>query len=427
VSAGRGSLLFRGAVLAGRLLLGAVFVVAAGPKIMDPPGFAHMIANYRLFPVSLVHAAALVLPWVEMLCGLALISGVFWRTAGKLVSALLVVFILAIGANLARDRAVNCGCFDVHAAARTHAELIAEMRWVLARDAALLAVAVFALRKRPRRRSGAAAAAALLLLLAPGCRPSASPPGRSEHALRGVITAVDPGRREITVRHEAIPGYMEAMTMPYPVDPSVRLDLLEPGDEITARLVVDGPRSRLDEISVVDRKGRPGEAPRIDPAKIAAVGSAFPDFHLVDQNARPVALSDFRGRPVVLSFIYTRCPLPWACPATVAGLARVGASNPSPHFVLVTVDPKNDTPEVLRDYSRQVDVGSGRWTFATGRPEEIAGVAASAGAMFERDGSSITHSLVVVTIGPDGKVLGRHEGRGWKPEDVLADLASLGK
>ncbi|HWC65277.1 MAG TPA: MauE/DoxX family redox-associated membrane protein [Thermoanaerobaculia bacterium] len=423
----RGGFLSRGAVLAGRLILGAVFIVAAGPKIMDPPGFAHMIANYRLFPVALVHAAALVLPWVEMLCGLALVSGVFWRTAAKLVSALLVVFILAIGANLARDRAVNCGCFDVHAAAKTHAELIAEMRWVLVRDAALLAVGVLVLRGR-RRRSAASAGALLLLLLSAGCRPSPpAAPARSEHALRGVITAIDAGRREITVRHEAIPGYMAAMTMPYPVDPSVRLDALRPGDAITARLVVEGPRSRLDEISVVERTGRPGEAATIDPSKIAAVGSAFPDFHLVDQNARPFALSDFRGKPVVLAFIYTRCPLPWACPATVAGLARVGASDPSPHFVLVTVDPKNDTPEVLRDYSRQVDVASGRWTFATGDPSAIADVAAHAGAIFERDGSSITHSLVVVAIGPDGKVLGRHAGRDWKSEDVLRDLSSRTK
>ena len=135
----------RAAVLAGRLLLGVVFIVAAWPKIADPPAFAHMIANYRLFPAALVHAAALVLPWIEILSGIALVSGVFWRTAGKLVSALLAVFLVAIGVNLARDRAVQCGCFDVHAASKTHAQLIDEMRWVLARDVALTAVAVFVL------------------------------------------------------------------------------------------------------------------------------------------------------------------------------------------------------------------------------------------------------------------------------------------
>ena len=423
----RGPLLRRVAVLAGRLLLGAVFVVAAGPKIMDPPGFAHMIANYRLFPPALVHAAALVLPWIEITCGLLLVSGIFQRTAAKLVGAMLVVFILAIGTNLARDRAVQCGCFDVHAAEKTHAELIAEMRWVLARDTALLAVAGFLLVDGQRRRGGTAIA--LLLVLA-GCRNSTERPamaGPPTHPLRGVIVGIDAERRELTVRHGAIPGYMPAMTMPYAVDPTIRLDLLEPGDEITARIVAVPDSPRLDEISVVDRKDLPGSAARVDPAKIAGVGAPFPDFRLVDQDGRPVTLSQFRGRPVVLSFVYTRCPLPWACPATIGKLARIGAADPAPRFLVVTVDPANDTPAVLAGYARQVDMANGRWTFATGDPAEIARVAAAAGALFERDGSAITHSLVVVAVGPDGRVAGRREGREWDPKDVLADLRKLGE
>lgn len=142
--AGRKRLL-RFAILAGRVLLGVVFIVAAGPKIADPPAFAHMIDNYRLFPSALVHAAALVLPWVEMFSGIALVLGVFWRTAGKLAAALLVVFLAAIATNLARGRAVQCGCFDVHGPPKSHEQLIGEMRTVLLRDAALLAVAAFAL------------------------------------------------------------------------------------------------------------------------------------------------------------------------------------------------------------------------------------------------------------------------------------------
>ncbi len=431
MSGARPSLALRSAVLIGRLVLGAVFIAAAGPKIMDPPSFAHMIANYRLFPPALVHAAALVLPWIEILCGLALVSGLFWKTAAKLVGGMLLVFILAIGTNLARGRAVQCGCFDVHAAEKSHAELIGEMRWVLVRDAALLAVAVFLLAAGSRRRKAAGAVLGALLLVAGGCGKGAvektSAPEPVSHALHGVIVNIDVSRRELTVKHDAIPGYMAAMTMPYAVDPSIRLDLLEPGDEITARVLGPADAPKLDEISVVDRKGLPGEAARVDPAKIVPPGAPFPDFRLVDQDGRPVELSRFRGSPVVLSFIYTRCPLPWACPATVGKLARVAASDPSPRFLLVTVDPKNDTPEVLRAYSHQVDMASGRWTFATGDPEQIAAVAEQAGALFERDGSSITHSLLVVTIGPDGRVLGRHEGRDWKYEDVIGDLASLRK
>ena len=142
-------LAFRIAALAARLVPGIVFIVAAAPKIADPPAFAHMIANYRLLPAALVHPAALVLPWVELWSGIALVTGFFAKTAGKLVAALLVVFLAAIGINLARGRAVQCGCFDVHAAEKTREENLAQMRGVLFRDGLLLAAAVAFLRMKP--------------------------------------------------------------------------------------------------------------------------------------------------------------------------------------------------------------------------------------------------------------------------------------
>jgi putative oxidoreductase len=117
--------------------LGLVFIVAAVPKIVDPPSFAHMIYNYRLLPGPAVNAFALVMPWIEILTGAALVLGVFVRTAAKVAGLLLLAFIVAIGVNLARNNAVQCGCFDVHAAEKTHGELLGEMRGVVFRDAAL--------------------------------------------------------------------------------------------------------------------------------------------------------------------------------------------------------------------------------------------------------------------------------------------------
>jgi len=118
--------------------LGAIFVVAAIPKIVDPPSFAHMIYNYRLVPGFAVNALALVMPWVELLAGLALILGAWPREAAGLAGLLLLVFIGAIGFNLVRGHAVDCGCFDVHSAGKSSAELLNDMRWVLIRDAAML-------------------------------------------------------------------------------------------------------------------------------------------------------------------------------------------------------------------------------------------------------------------------------------------------
>lgn len=121
-----------------QIALGAIFAAAALPKITDPPSFAHMIYNYRLVPGPLVNALALVMPWVELLAGLALILGVWCREAAIVAGLLIVVFLAAIGWNLARGHAVDCGCFDVHAAGRSREEQLADMRWVLVRDTAVL-------------------------------------------------------------------------------------------------------------------------------------------------------------------------------------------------------------------------------------------------------------------------------------------------
>lgn len=121
-----------------QLALGAIFIAAALPKIIDPPSFAHMIYNYRLVPGALVNASALLLPWIELLAGLALIIGVWRRTAASIIGVLLVMFIVAIGINIARDNAVNCGCFDVASTNKTQQELMSEMWWVVIRDIGML-------------------------------------------------------------------------------------------------------------------------------------------------------------------------------------------------------------------------------------------------------------------------------------------------
>ena len=111
-----------------QIALGLFFVAAALPKLVDPPSFAHMIYNYRLVPGAFVNLMALVMPWLELLAGLALILGIWTRTSAALVGALLLVFVAAISLNLARGNAIDCGCFDVPAAGKSVAERLADMR-----------------------------------------------------------------------------------------------------------------------------------------------------------------------------------------------------------------------------------------------------------------------------------------------------------
>jgi uncharacterized membrane protein YphA (DoxX/SURF4 family) len=135
-----------------QLALGAIFVVAALPKIADPPAFAHMIYNYRLLPGGLINLAAITMPWIELFSGLALLLGIWTRPARWIITALLVTFLIAISINLARGNAIDCGCFDVSAAGKTYEERLADMRFVLLRDTGmLLMVAQLALADRKRQ------------------------------------------------------------------------------------------------------------------------------------------------------------------------------------------------------------------------------------------------------------------------------------
>lgn len=123
------------------IALGLLFVSAALPKLVDPPSFAHMIYNYRILPGPLVNAAALVLPWFELLAGLALVLGIWRRTAAAWIGGMLLLFVAAISFNLARGNAIDCGCFDPKDSGKSVEERLADMRGVIVRDAGMLLLA----------------------------------------------------------------------------------------------------------------------------------------------------------------------------------------------------------------------------------------------------------------------------------------------
>lgn len=121
-----------------QIALGVIFLVAAWPKIVDPPSFAHMIYNYRILPAGLINITAITMPWLEILAGLALVLGIWVKPARWIIAAMLIVFIVAIAFNLMRDNAIDCGCFDVSAAGKTHEERLRDMWLVILRDIGML-------------------------------------------------------------------------------------------------------------------------------------------------------------------------------------------------------------------------------------------------------------------------------------------------
>ncbi|HUO84996.1 MAG TPA: MauE/DoxX family redox-associated membrane protein [Thermoanaerobaculia bacterium] len=123
-----------------QIALGVIFVAAALPKIVDPPSFAQMIYNYRILPGAFINLTALLLPWIELMAGLALILGIWRRTAAVIIGAMLLVFIVAIAFNLVRGNAIDCGCFNVADAGKSDEQRLVDMMWTIVRDVAMLAM-----------------------------------------------------------------------------------------------------------------------------------------------------------------------------------------------------------------------------------------------------------------------------------------------
>ena len=289
----------------------------------------------------------------------------------------------------------------------------------------MAAVALPACRRKAEVPSGAPEKPAIAVE-----KPAPLSPDAKRYPLRGVITAIDPARARITVSHEEIPGYMSAMTMAFPVrdDPKV-IAFLRPGDRIEATLVVDGSTYFLEGILTKGFVPTPtpfgGSGIKPEPNKGIAVGDAVPDFTLTDQTGAPVRLSQFRGQPVAVTFVYTRCPVATACPLTVARFSKIQAGLVKEKFgelLTVTVDPENDTPEALRQYASHVGADPARWKFLTGDPKAVARVAEIFGVLYYPDKGQIVHSQAVAIVGPDGRLATIYYGEQWEPETVLQDL-----
>lgn len=294
-----------------------------------------------------------------------------------------------------------------------------------------------------RRTSRLALGALLLAGLASACRrgesTGGSDTGVKRYAFHGVIRDVKNGGRDVMVEHDAVPGFMGAMTMLFPLHaaPEVARSL-SPGDTIDGTLVVEESRYWLEGVRRKAGSGAPSvraEAPAAEPAAVGVVtpvpnravslGAAVPDFVLTDQTDRPLRLSSLRGEPVAVTFLYTRCPVATACPMTTMKFSRLEAMLKQRRFgklLVVTVDPEHDTPRVLADYAKKAGADPEVWKFLTGDPKAVAEVASSFGVLYYPDHGQVVHGQAVAVVGPDGRLASIYYGESWEPEHILRDL-----
>jgi protein SCO1/2 len=259
-------------------------------------------------------------------------------------------------------------------------------------------------------------------------------PGARQYELRGQVLAVDRPKGEITIKHEDIPGFMPAMTMPFRVRDAKLLDGRAPGDLVTATLVVEETDAYLSVLVKTGFSEMPFSEAPLPPAfgiELLEPGDVVPDQVLVDQDGQARTLSSWKGQVVALTFIYTRCPFPTFCPlmdrqfaAVQNAIAADAALRASVRLISVSFDPEYDTPEVLRQHATLRGADPAIWRYVTAPRDEVDRFAARFGMSIVRGATpaDFTHTLRTAVIDREGRLAALRTGNEWAPDDLLLDI-----
>jgi protein SCO1/2 len=275
----------------------------------------------------------------------------------------------------------------------------------------------------------------LLLLTAGACSRGASG-DRREYTLQGQVLSVQADQKQAVIRHEEIKGFMPAMTMPYDVQDSKEYAGVAPGDLVTATLVVEPTRAYLQQVkkvgtaplAVADGGNTPAAAAGFELIKM---GAPVPNQAFVNQDGKSVSLADFRGDAVIVTFMYTTCPMPTMCPMMDRHFAKIQAKLKEQnnllktHLLSVSFDPQVDTPPVLKKHADSLGADPRLWSFVTGDRDEIDKWASGFGISISRamnDPRDITHNLRTALLDRQGNLVQIYNGNEWTPEQVLADV-----
>jgi len=258
-------------------------------------------------------------------------------------------------------------------------------------------------------------------------------PDEKRYPLKGEIIRADAERKVLLVTHEEIPGYMPAMTMEFRVNTGdlanakagqrIRAELVErkgeyslekiwPDDSVTVRALDAGTNALAQDTAM---RGR---------GLYREVGEQAPDFTLLDQEGRTVTANKFRGKKVMMNFIFTRCPIATMCPASTMKMSALqqaakAAGVTDVEFVSLTLDPEYDTPGVLKEYAAVRGLELTNWSFLTGPDAAVRHLLAQLGIIREFEGPTIKHNLATLLIAPDGRIIHRVDGSQWGNDDFL--------
>ena len=239
-----------------------------------------------------------------------------------------------------------------------------------------------------------------------------------EFAVRGVVKNVEPEDGRVIIAHEAIPGFMDAMTMPFRVSDPTNLAAIRSGDSVSFRLFVTEDQGWIDNIVKIPAKSvSSATATDREPA-----GSALPtnaphprhpllDYAFTNELGQAVRLGDFRGQVLAMTFFFSRCPIPDYCPRLMKNfeqasrkLRNMPGALTNYHFLSVTFDPEFDTPARLKAYAESIPYDASRWSFLTGPSDKVAELARLSDMKYEREGAFFNHDLRTLIIDGNGRL-----------------------
>ncbi len=271
----------------------------------------------------------------------------------------------------------------------------------------------------------------------PASSPSANAvPGEIRYPLTGEIISANPERRTLTVTHDEIKGFMMGMTMEFKASKG-DLENAKPGQRIRAELVKQGDELSLEKIWPADAATARAVAAAANALAqdtimrgkeaYREIGETMPEFTLLDQAGVAVPASRFRGKQIVLNFIFTRCPIATMCPAAtmrMIDLQKAARAAGVTNFELVSIslDPEFDTPGVLKEYAEARGIDTSNFSFLTGPDAAVRQLLAQLGVIREFEGATIKHSLSTILINEQGKIIFRLDGSTWAVKDFVEHL-----
>lgn len=263
-----------------------------------------------------------------------------------------------------------------------------------------------------------------------GVRALDFPTNVTAYQVKGVLQEVRADGAKAVIQHEEIPGYMEAMTMQLDVRNPKELAGLQPGDQMTFRLLVTEDDAWIDHVQKTGVSVEAGPAPAPSAVGLPELnpGDPLPDCVLTNQLGQTIRLSDFKGRALTFTFIFTRCPLPTFCPrmnnhfAAVQQALLTANAGTNWHLLSISFDPEFDTPDRLARYAKSYDQQPAHWSFATGATADIRRLGNHFGLRFAPEGAVFNHNVRTVVVDPAGRIQNIFAGNEWQPAELVAAL-----